>query len=553
LENVIAKVSANFGLAIGKRPAAPDNSGTTALLSATLEGAEWAAIAAWSLLRATFATGCPLENKDQLSFSMAEESGEGILFLDVNRGDGRRIVHLELIRGVTSSKFDPIPIGMPWYPVASVANAGVLRWAAPDNLQGCIYGSAAFFSPCLLLPIGDDALALTKNIQRLVADVVEIDDRPVIGGGLPDFWQSNLARVIGACLRNPNIRSIIAIGDAARAKQTLARLRMSEQQWNAQLSDLQRRLSISVDYLQVFRDRKVEVEQVDASADAILSSVARATIAIPADEPQLPLHIPTVKCRVRFIDLRAEARQRRLPPAVPAELNRLLATDGLRAKTLADAYPQAIQLLRTSEAPAQQELTNRRFREFSSFKLVLTDPFRDEIPDYWAGEDASLEGYYNRNFEGVNSLFGGRLLTAPPEGVTPAREHALNAITEALHLGRPTRRVILQITPRPDELDQPLGLCAIHVMPRFRQDRWHLDFQWVWRTVEALVGFPFSAFGSIRWSGQFFDEARQLLTRRGNSKPVERGELTYIGLSFHIFLDSGDLEIARAIVLDASR
>jgi len=89
-------------------------------------------------------------------------------------------------------------------------------------------------------------------------------------------------------------------------------------------------------------------------------------------------------------------------------------------------------------------------------------------------------------------------------------------------------------------------------MPRLRQDRWHLDFQWIWRTVEALVGFPFSAYGSIRWSEEFFDAVRSELGQLSVNVPVELGELTYVALSFHMFLDIGDEEIARAIVLDAS-
>ncbi|MGA2311620.1 MAG: hypothetical protein ABSF87_04520 [Xanthobacteraceae bacterium] len=123
---------------------------------------------------------------------------------------------------------------------------------------------------------------------------------------------------------------------------------------------------------------------------------------------------------------------------------------------------------------------------------------------------------------------------------------------DALKGGRPTRRVLLPIIPPLDRFEQPLGLCAIQIMPRLRQDRWHLDFQWIWRTVEALVGFPFSAYGSIRWSEEFFDAVRSELGQLSVNVPVELGELTYVALSFHMFLDIGDEEIARAIVLDAS-
>ena len=40
-------------------------------------------------------------------------------------------------------------------------------------------------------------------------------------------------------------------------------------------------------------------------------------------------------------------------------------------------------------------------------------------------------------------------------------------------------------------------------MPRFRDGRCYLDFQWIWRTVEALVGLPVQRVPvSISWSMQ---------------------------------------------------
>jgi hypothetical protein len=92
----------------------------------------------------------------------------------------------------------------------------------------------------------------------------------------------------------------------------------------------------------------------------------------------------------------------------------------------------------------------------------------------------------------------------------------------------------------------------IQVMPRQRNDRWHVDFQWIWRTVEALVGFPFSAIGSIRWSQKFFENVKDELVAKGGTHRIELGQLTYVALSFHMFLDVGDLEIARAIEQDAT-
>ena len=70
--------------------------------------------------------------------------------------------------------------------------------------------------------------------------------------------------------------------------------------------------------------------------------------------------------------------------------------------------------------------------------------------------------------------------------------------------------------------------------------------------MEALVGFPFSAYGSISWSKEFYETVTATLLQSDAKTNVELGELTYLALSFHIFLDEGDTEIARAIVQDVS-
>jgi hypothetical protein len=232
--------------------------------------------------------------------------------------------------------------------------------------------------------------------------------------------------------------------------------------------------------------------------------------------------------------------------------NQLSNTDGFRCKSMADAYPQAIQLLRSSDEPGQTEPSRRTFREFPCFKLVLTDPFQDEVPEYWASEEISLDRYVERNFRSPEGLFGERLAGSSIEGGS-VREYGVGAVVSALKEGRPTRRITLPVGTGDARIDQPLGLSMIQIQPRQRGGHWNLDFQWIWRTVEALVGFPFSAIGSIRWSRDFFESVKERLEAVDAPERPELGQLTYLALSFHMFLDVSDLEIARAIVQDATR
>lgn len=525
--NIPADVVRRIGLRFGSREQ------TKGPLEAQIPLGSWAAAVARSFLRATFRLGSPLTRNSLLSFRVSEPAGDAAkLFLDVAEGAITHQIPIADGLNLESGGQTTVSIGSPWF---SSSADGIVRWDG-----GSADAGNASLIPVLLLPIGDAAIALAKQERDRVADIVEIDDRPVAGGGLPDFWQSNLARVIGACLRNPNISTIIVVGNARNAAATLDKLQLNDNGWAAQAYDLQRRLSISLDKLQAFRERKIQVVRVQDLTvlklrDEIRNAIARL--------------VPDVRPGAA-INLEAEAQYRRLPLAQPPEAGRLLISDGLRTTTMAYAYPQAINLLRSSDTPPQTEATQRRFREFPTFKLVLTNPFVETVPDYWKSESTTLEDYFDRNFVKETGLFG-RPLLAAESGQNSLYEKALAATVEALKENRPTRRVMLPVHSA-IQFDQPLGLCAVQIMPRRREGRWNLDFQWIWRTVEALVGFPFSAYGSISWSKRFFDEVESRMQRIAPAVPVQRGELTYLALSFHMFLDAGDREIARAIVQDAS-
>ncbi|WP_330084351.1 GGDEF domain-containing protein [Methylocystis iwaonis] len=505
----------------------------------------WAAIVARALLSATFRHGSPLTPQDvlELRVSSAESTikcgASSELWLDVRRLDSEALsIRLGPVtfEGPAGSV---IKIGRPWYPADAPITGGIRR--ARVEGEEDLMVSHEPLSPCLLMPIGDTAIREAKTIASFVAGLVEVDDRPVRGGGLPDFWQSNLGRIVRECLRNPNITRIVAIGEEDGASQTISMLKLNQEGWNERLPDLQRRLSIGADHLGAFRKRGFAFEIVPSGGSDLLEAVVGSTASEHLGDPRT---VPTIN-----LDLEMARRRLAVPPATAS--NQLSINDGLRCKTLADAYPQAIQLLRSSNEPPQKEPTRRTFQEFPCFKLVLTQPFQDEVPDYWFKEQSSIEEYVSRNFTSPEGLFGKRLVHSGSQ-TQATRAFGVSAAVSAVKEKRPTRRIMLPVATG-DELDQPLGLSMIQVLPREREGKWYLDFQWIWRTVEVLVGFPFSAIGSIRWSEQFFRSVKEQLDADGYVDRLELGQLTYVALSFHMFLDIGDREIARAIVQDATR
>lgn len=526
------------------RPSTPGQDGWPQAEAPSMPTVVWAAIVARALLSATYQRGAPLSAIDELSFRVASAdpakcATSSELFFEISRsGSTEAALRLGPI-ALEANGLQPVHIGRPWFPANAEGSEGLRRVLIAGVDDHVLENEA--FSPCLLMPIGDTAIQEAKAISALVAGVEEIDDRPVKGGGLPDFWQSNLGRIVRTCLRNPNISHIIAVGDEDGAAQTIAMLKLSRDDWNGKLPDLQRRLSIGADHLGAFRSRGIHFQLVASGGSRLIDAVVACTGSNDLPDPR----------GAPAVNLDREMARRRLAVPSPSAANQLSINDGLRCRTLADAYPQAIQLLRGSNEAPQTETTRRTFREFPCFKLVLTQPFQDEVPDYWLREKASIDDYIERNFSSPDGLFGKRLVSCGNREQT-VRDHSVESAAAAIRERRPTRRIMLPVATS-DELDGPLGLSMIQILPRERDGKWHLDFQWIWRTVEVLVGFPFSAIGSIRWSDEFFTSVQERLQAVGEVDRLERGQLTYVALSFHMFLDVGDREIARAIVQDATR
>lgn len=520
LENAIGRVRGELGLLVGNFDITDDR--PTELLG-VVSSLEWARIVVGALLLATYQHGHPLAPTDRLALIAGQTGTLALQISDRHIPLGCEVV----VRAPCRAE-----IGAPMYHAGREPPGAIGRLPVPSP-------SSEYdpISPVLLLPIGDSAKAIANGLRHLVAAMVDVDDRPTRGGGLPDFWQSNLSRVIRTCLANPNISSIVAVGDVANAKVTLERLQAGHA---ANKGELQRRLSMKADDIAEFARRRPTVSEVSADRGAVLTAIERAVVGLsPIDFTNRPA-----------IDLLARSR-RRIPISAPDETHRLAVTDGLRTRTLADAYPEALQLIRGApESLDQLEPHRGTFREMTGFKVVLTDPLVDRVPEYWQEDHTLLDDYCTAGFEQPDGLFGSRLHRPFGRGEQTMVDFAVCRAANAVADRTPTRRINLPIVP--DTLDQPLGLSSIQVMPRVREGSAFLDVICVWRTVDALVGFPFSAYGSIRWAEDFLTRVNAMLSRRQVGIQLRMGTLTYIALSFHMYLHEGDVEIARTIVQDAS-
>jgi len=410
-------------------------------------------------------------------------------------------------------------------PMPKVTISAGKAWAKRELGIGLGRHEQKSMSPVLLMQIGKSVVSPVVNAAS--AATVEIDDRPVTGGGLPDFWQSNLSRIIRIASENRNICRIIITGDVSKAKKTISLLK-EPQTWD--LAMMNRRLSLDLAVLKDFTDREIEIEEVAGEIDARLYDAFVSEKPAPAT-----LTLAKVARRSR---LNVKLDEPGLPP-----------TDGIKCLTAAEAYPRIISILRSESLPTNIDYFRREFVELTAFKLVLTKPMDEKIPDYWAEDHAEVESYYKREF-GTSGLFGQRFYSW---GGATQKDQVQNVLKESLQVISDeiaSRRIMLFVADPADDLGSPLGLVCVQVLPRLQQGRWSISFNWIWRTVEALVGLPFSLYGSLRFSEDLVCELNQRLVNAGRPR-ISIENLTYVALSLHLFADEGDQHIARAIVTSA--
>ncbi|EOA03862.1 hypothetical protein HFRIS_015211 [Herbaspirillum frisingense GSF30] len=78
-----------------------------------------------------------------------------------------------------------------------------------------------------------------------------------------------------------------------------------------------------------------------------------------------------------------------------------------------------------------------------------------------------------------------------------------------------------------------------------------LDFVFIWRTVEAFIGFPYSLYGSIRLAEQLLKQI-DIAVGSADRKTAQIGEVVYIAMSLHLGDDEYHMRVAKQIVDSSS-
>ncbi len=393
------------------------------------------------------------------------------------------------------------------------------------------FGSHINSSPFILLEIGRNHL---HALPKLAAAHIVIDDRPVVGGGLPDFWELSLSRLIRSLGRLPNVEQIVIFGDQKNAQQTVSRLKAPHEWDNDYISYKTSVPKTLVSRAQSRLGGKVSLFSTEEDAIESLLDIASISKTLSADNPA--------------VDDEPDIRLRRTLDYSSVSLN---PEDGCRVKSAAEAYPLMLEILRTDKARDEliSDQDGQQLRELVDFKVVVEDPETDQVPWFFQREKDKLHEYFTKEFLDENGIFAKQLSANGEE------DCILNHVHWALtrNDGKPfaTRRSILVIphvpNPHPEKVS-PLGLVSIRILPRPTSTETVLNFSFTWRTVEALVGFPYSLYGSLQYSQHLRDKLQILYP----SKPVRLGFVSYVAHSLHFFVSDESRRIARRIVSESS-
>ena len=389
--------------------------------------------------------------------------------------------------------------------------------------------------PGILVQIGHLPTGLPAEI---FAGVVVIDNRPVKGGGLPDFWEATIGKVCRLAYDSQWVRRVYVIGNSAFAQESINRL-TNIRNWVDDIEHLSYKIGVSHKAIMHFADKLSDTVLVADDEEQLLENYVDL-----CSENGTLLHEMFVSGRTTV-----SAFLRRKVDGVEHVLTD---TDGCRAPTISNAFPIAVNAVR--QRPIEEQVhddAGQTLKELCSYKIHLTDPERDCVPIFYSKEKELLEKYYSRAFEDPDGLFRSKLDEYDQlEIVIKFLAGSIIGVEDRVA----TRRGILVVPNSMSNGDiEPLGLISIHILPRQKPRHTALNFCFNWRSVEALVGLPYSLFGSVKFAIFLTDRITRLTTELDSSRrQISIGNVSYIAGSLHMSAEQTTQNIAKTIVDEAS-
>lgn len=392
-----------------------------------------------------------------------------------------------------------------------------------------------------------------NNVPDLPGDVfykvIYVDTRPTSSGNLPDFWAATLSELISLMKKNRNLINIVIFGDTGNTQRVLDYLdHIDKWSSSAKKSNIYRYKYISRKTYQTVEDimafhKKFNKNIVKCcSEDELIRNIYQVFSAEVETETEEPEEEPILVNR--FLERKLSYDEIKLD-----------IVDGCRTESIAVAFPTVLEIIRnTYRREPERKLRDQNGRnlfELTDFKIVLEKPTYNKLPGYYYDDESELKEYYKKTLGTDEGLF--RKLLVESGQMPEMIRHIVTAIKSEKSYS--TRRAILvvPITEIADNKYLPLGLVDVWFAPRYVGEKTVIDCSFTWRTVEAIVGLPYSMYASVTFAEDMIRNIGAEVEKQGSTvKTVELGQVSYIAHSMHMFLDEASMNIVRGIVDEVS-
>ncbi len=394
--------------------------------------------------------------------------------------------------------------------------------------------SSFLLSTSLLVVIGDFK---NKKLESLFNEKVIVDIRPTTGGGLPDFWEASLSKVLTYLHTNRNLNNIFIVSQIENTYTDTYLKQLNNGKLSENIDYIAYKTGLSTKIISEV-EKRIQNKVYNILEDEIIDKLFELEFSNSGniDIKQFNHNSP-VKNRKGYLESKINS--------INYKLNEL---DGCMGETLSKVYPIVIYTMKEANIYSQSKSQDfKHYKELIDFKVRLTNPSQDKLPWFYEKEEEKFKKYFKESFLETDGVFYTSINEDNQEEII--LQYLAKLFNSKLELVSSRRAIIILKNRIKGNEPDPLGLTSIRIYLTKELNITKINFTFIWRTVEAIVGFPYSAYGSISYAEEFLSKLKLLLPQ---GVKVHLGDLTYIAQTLHIFQDTYSENIAKNIIDEAT-
>ena len=394
--------------------------------------------------------------------------------------------------------------------------------------------SSFLLSTSLLVVIGDFK---NKKLESLFNEKVIVDIRPTTGGGLPDFWEASLSKVLTYLHTNRNLNNIFIVSQIENTYTDTYLKQLNNGKLSENIDYIAYKTGLSTKIISEV-EKRIQNKVYNILEDEIIDKLFELEFSNSGNiDIKRFNHNSPVKNRKGYLESKINS--------INYKLNEL---DGCMGETLSKAYPIVIYTMKEANIYSQSKSQDfKHYKELIDFKVRLTNPSQDKLPWFYEKEEEKFKKYFKESFLETDGVFYTSINEDNQEEII--LQYLAKLFNSKLELVSSRRAIIILKNRIKGNEPDPLGLTSIRIYLTKELNITKINFTFIWRTVEAIVGFPYSAYGSISYAEEFLSKLKLLLPQ---GVKVHLGDLTYIAQTLHIFQDTYSENIAKNIIDEAT-